>query len=234
MHRYKGGTSLLLTGLSVILFVMFTWWRDVIREALYEDKHSERVQNGIRLGIALFILSEVMLFFSFFWAFFHSSTSPAFNLGNSWPPGGVDGLYHLGMPLSNSLILLSSAACVTWAHESFSLRDKKGSLYGLFSGISFAIIFTGFQMYEYKTAVFCISDGIFGSCFYMTTGFHGFHVIVGTIALVVSMFRVGFNHFTDTQHIGLESSIWYWHFVDYVWLLLYLSIYWWGCDPSKN
>jgi cytochrome c oxidase subunit 3 len=228
MHKYKDGLQLLQTGFVLIVYVMFTWWRDVIREATFEDKHTVAVQRGIRLGVVLFIVSEVMFFFSFFWAFFHSSMSPSFYVGGMWPPRGANALYTLGLPLTNSFLLLVSGVCVTWAHESITSRDKRQTIVGLNYAIISAILFTSLQLYEYKNSPFSMSDGIYGSCFYITTGFHGFHVVVGTIALIVAMIRVGLNHFTDTHHIGLESAIWYWHFVDVVWLFLFLSIYWWG------
>jgi cytochrome c oxidase subunit 3 len=228
MHKYKGGYSLLQLGLFLIIYVMFTWWRDVIREATFEDKHTAKVQKGLKLGVALFIVSEVMFFFSFFWAFFHSSLSPVFNIGGVWPPKAISVLNTFGLPLTNTFLLLTSGASVTWAHQAVLLRAKKHSIVGLSFTIFFAVLFMCLQLHEYRTAPFNISDGIYGSCFYMTTGFHGFHVFVGTIALIIAMFRLSLNHFTNTHHVGLESAIWYWHFVDIVWLFLFVSVYWWG------
>jgi heme/copper-type cytochrome/quinol oxidase subunit 3 len=228
MHRYEGGFSLLRLGLAVIIYVMFTWWRDIVREATFEDMHTIKVQKGLRLGVALFIVSEAMFFFSFFWAFFHSSLSPVFNIGGVWPPKAISTLNTFGLPFTNTLLLLTSGASVTWAHHAVLLRAKRHSVVGLCFTILFAFLFMCLQYYEYRTAPFNMSDGIYGSCFYMTTGLHGFHVFAGTVALIVALFRLGYNHFTNTHHVGLESAIWYWHFVDIVWLILFVSIYWWG------
>jgi cytochrome c oxidase subunit 3 len=228
MHKYTGGWNLLITGIFVIIFVMFVWWRDVIREATFEDKHNVVVQRGLRLGMILFILSEVMFFFAFFWAFFHSSISPVFNIGGVWPPAAISTISTYTLPLTNTFFLLTSGASVTWAHHALLVRAKKHSLIGLIITLFLAISFMFLQSVEYINAPFNISDGIYGSCFYMTTGFHGFHVFVGTIALFVSLIRIVLNHFTKEHHFGLESAIWYWHFVDIVWLFLFINVYWWS------
>jgi len=228
MHKILGGWELFLNGLLVILFVMYVWWRDVVREATYEEQHSFVVQRGLRLGMVLFIASEIMFFFAFFWAFFHSSLAPAFNIGGVWPPKAIISMNTYTIPLTNTFILLSSGATVTWAHHAIILSAKRQTIIGLLYTLVLAILFTYFQGLEYVSAPFNISDGIYGSCFYMATGFHGFHVFIGTIALFVSFVRIVLNHFTNTHHFGFESSIWYWHFVDVVWLFLFINIYWWG------
>ena len=228
MQKFLGGSSLLLTGLTLILFVMFTWWRDIIREATFEDQHTFVVQRGLRLGMILFIVSEIMFFFAFFWAFFYSSLSPTFNIGGVWPPLGIIPIKTSGIPLTNTFFLLTSGATVTWAHHAVVVRAKKHALIALILTIILALLFTGLQTLEYFDAPFTLSDSIFGSCFYLTTGFHGFHVIVGTISLFVSFLRLVFNHYTNTHHFGFESAIWYWHFVDVVWLFLFITVYWWG------
>lgn len=228
MHKYNGGWNLLITGMCVIIFVMFVWWRDVIREATFEDKHNAVVQKGLRLGMILFILSEVMFFFAFFWAFFHSSIAPVFNIGGVWPPAAISTISTYTLPLTNTVFLLTSGASVTWSHHALLVRAKKHSLVGLIFTLVLAIFFLSLQSIEYIKAPFNISDGIYGSCFYMTTGFHGFHVFVGTIALLVSLIRMTLNHFTREHHFGFESAIWYWHFVDVVWLFLFINVYWWS------
>ena len=228
MQKFIGGGSLLLTGLVLILFVMFTWWRDIIREATFEDQHTSVVQRGLRLGMILFIVSEIMFFFAFFWAFFHSSLSPTFNIGGVWPPLGILPIKTSGIPLTNTFFLLTSGATVTWAHHAVIVRAKKHALIALILTLILALLFTCLQVLEYFDAPFTISDSIFGSCFYLTTGFHGFHVFVGTISLFVSFIRLVLNHYTNTHHFGFESSIWYWHFVDVVWLFLFITVYWWG------
>jgi len=228
MHNYIDGGNMLSTGVFIILFVMYTWWRDIIREATFEEQHTFPVQRGMRLGMILFIVSEVMFFFAFFWAFFHSSLSPVFNIGGTWPPAAITPIPTLGIPLTNTFLLLSSGATVTWAHHAILVRAKKQSLISLIITVILAILFTALQVLEYFDAPFTISDSVFGSCFFMTTGFHGFHVLIGTIFLTVSLFRIVLNHFTNTHHFGFESAAWYWHFVDVVWLFLFATVYWWG------
>ena len=235
MHNYEGGWNLLTRGFLIILYVMYTWWRDVIREATFEEQHNYTVQRGLRLGVILFIVSEVMFFFAFFWAFFHSSLAPVYNIGGIWPPKSIQPIDPGTIPLTNTLFLLSSGATVTWAHHAIVLRSKRQTIIALIFTLILAICFTFFQGIEYVKAPFNISDGVYGSCFYLTTGFHGFHVLIGTIALFVSFIRVVLNHFTDTHHFGFESSIWYWHFVDVVWLFLFVVVYWWSSlNMSKD
>jgi cytochrome c oxidase subunit 3 len=228
IHQVEDGYNLFLTGLGVLFYVMFTWWRDIIREATFEGQHTFSVQRGLRLGMILFIVSEIMFFFAFFWAFFHSSLSPVFNIGNVWPPISISTVETFGIPLTNTSLLLTSGATVTWAHHSIVAREKKEAIEALILTILMACLFTGFQIMEYLVAVFSINDGIFGSCFYLATGFHGFHVFVGTISLFVSLVRITLNHFTNGHHFGFESAAWYWHFVDVVWLFLFVTVYWWS------
>jgi cytochrome c oxidase subunit 3 len=228
MHKFSGGFNLFLTGFLTILFVMYAWWRDIVREATFEDTHTVTVQKGLKLGVALFITSEVMFFVAFFWAFFHSSIAPVFNIGGVWPPKAITTISAYTVPLTNTIILLTSGAAVTWAHHALILRAKRHAVVGLITTILLAILFTALQRFEYINAPFNISDGIYGSCFYVATGFHGLHVIIGTIALFVSLIRLTLNHFTNTRHLGFEAAIWYWHFVDVVWLFLFINLYWWS------
>ena len=228
MHKFVGGWNLFISGFIVTFYVMYTWWRDVVREATFEEQHSVAVQKGLRLGMILFIVSEIMFFFAFFWAFFHSSIAPVYNIGGVWPPKAITPMDTYTIPLTNTFFLLTSGATVTWAHHAIVARAKKQTLLALFFTLVLAILFTSLQGLEYVEASFNISDGVYGSCFYMATGFHGFHVFVGTIALLVSFVRIVFNHFTNHHHFGFESAIWYWHFVDVVWLFLFINVYWWS------
>ena len=228
MHKFIGGWNLFVTGFAILLYVMYTWWRDIIREATFEDQHTSVVQKGLKLGMVLFIVSEVMFFFAFFWGFFHSSVSPVYNIGGVWPPKAITTINTFTIPLTNTTILLSSGATVTWAHHALLARDKKNTLLALALTLILAIVFTGFQGLEYVNSPFSISDSVYGSCFFLSTGFHGFHVFVGTIALFVSFIRLILNHFTNKHHFGFESAIWYWHFVDVVWLFLFINVYWWS------
>ena len=234
MHNFQDAGNLCLLGLFIICYVMYMWWRDIIREATYEEQHTFAVQRGLRLGMILFIISEVMFFFAFFWGFFHSSLAPVFNIGGVWPPKAIILIDTYTVPLTNTFILLSSGATVTWAHHAIILGAKRHVVISLIYTILLASLFTYFQGLEYVTAPFNISDGIYGSCFYMATGFHGFHVFVGTIALVISFVRIILGQQTTTHHFGFESAIWYWHFVDVVWLFLFINIYWWGNLEPNN
>jgi cytochrome c oxidase subunit 3 len=228
MHAYKGGGLLTTFGLIGIIAVMAVWWRDIIREATFEGQHTHAVQQGLRWGMILFIVSEIMFFFAFFWAFFDSSIKPAIAIGGVWPPNGLEILNPWGVPLLNTVILLSSGATVTWAHHAIVAGAKRSAVISLILTVVLAILFTALQVLEYVEAPFSISDGIYGSCFFMATGFHGFHVFIGTCFLSICLGRLLLNHFTREHHFGFEAAAWYWHFVDVVWLFLFVTIYWWG------
>lgn len=228
LHDFSGGWNLFGLGISIILFTMFVWWRDIVREAVFEGQHTFNVQQGLRQGVLLFIVSEIMFFFAFFWAFFDSTIKPSVVLGAVWPPEGLEILSAWGIPLLNTAILLTSGATVTWAHHSIVAGDKKQSQIGLLLTILLAIVFTALQVFEYLESPFDITDGIYGSCFFLATGFHGFHVFIGTCFLIVCLSRLNLNHFTRDHHFGFEAAAWYWHFVDVVWLFLFITVYWWG------
>jgi cytochrome c oxidase subunit 3 len=186
------------------------------------------VQQGLRSGMILFIVSEIMFFVAFFWAFFHSSLAPTVELGAIWPPKGIEVMNPFEIPLLNTVILLSSGAAVTWSHHAILASKRQDAILGLVFTIILAVVFTGLQGLEYVEAPFTISDGVYGSTFFLATGFHGFHVFVGTVFLFVCLIRLYKFHFTRTHHFGFEAAAWYWHFVDVVWLFLYVTIYWWG------
>jgi heme/copper-type cytochrome/quinol oxidase subunit 3 len=228
MHNYKVAKHMLPFGILLLFYVIYSWSRDIIREGLDEEKHNSRVKTGLTMGFVLFVVSEVMLFFSFFWAFFYFSSSPVFNSEIAWPPKAVTRASVSGLPLLNTVLLLISGISVTWAHHSSTISDKKNAVLGLSYTIFFAVLFLGVQLYEYKAATFNMSDSVYGSCFYILTGCHGVHVFVGTIGIIVTLIRTFNNNFTTEQHLGLECAIWYWHFVDVVWLLVFIIIYWWG------
>ena len=232
MHGKVSAPVGILPGLALILITMFFWWRDVVREAEVDKAHTPVVQIGLRYGMALFIASEVMFFVAFFWAFFDSALFPKDAIGNVWPPAGMLVLDPLSIPLLNTLILLLSGCTVTWSHHALREGDRKSFIQGLVLTIGLGIIFTGFQVYEYAHAPFGFKDGIYSSTFYMATGFHGFHVLVGTLFLIVCLFRGLKGHFTPDHHFGFEAAAWYWHFVDVVWLFLFAWIYIWGSGPG--
>ena len=185
MHCYQGGGIVLSLGFLMVLYSLFVWWRDVVREATFQGHHTTPVQLGLRYGMILFIVTEILLFFAFFWAFFHSSLAPTVEIGAIWPPKGIEVFNPWEIPFLNTVLLLSSGASVTWAHHAILAGNRQQALNGLILTIILAVIFTGFQAYEYIEAPFTISDGIYGSTFYMATGLHGFHVMMGTVFLSI-------------------------------------------------
>ena len=227
-NNYINGEWVLIIGFITTASSMGFWFRDIIAEASYQGHHTIAVTKGISMGVALFIASEVMFFLSIFWAFFHSSLSPSAELGFSWPPAGIEAINPFELPLLNTVLLLSSGASVTYAHHSLIKGNRKGTIYGLIATLILALLFTSIQGFEYYTAPFTIADSAFGSCFFLSTGFHGIHVLVGSIFLAVGFFRILSYQFTENHHVGLEGAILYWHFVDVVWLFLFISVYWWG------
>lgn len=228
MHSFTYLHNILYLGLIAVIFSMFFWFRDIISEASFLGNHTLAVQKGLHLGFILFIVSEALFFMAIFWAFFHSALTPTVELGGQWPPIGIEPINPFELPLLNTVLLLSSGATVTYSHHSLIKGDRKGTIYGAIATIVLAIAFTGFQGIEYSVSSFTISDGVFGTCFFFGTGFHGLHVIIGTIFLIIALFRIYLYHFTDNHHLGFEAGILYWHFVDVIWLFLYVSIYYWG------
>lgn len=221
-------SELLFLGTMCRIFIIVQWWRDIIREGTFQGHHTTKVTIGLRIGIILFIISEVFFFISFFWRFFHNSLSPRIELGINWPPIGIIPFNPIEIPLLNTTILLSSGLTVTWAHHSLIENDYKQGVLRLLFTVILGIYFTILQAYEYIEARFTISDSTYGSSFFIATGFHGLHVIIGSLFLLVCLTRQYFNHFSRIHHFGFEAAAWYWHFVDVVWLFLYISIYWWG------
>jgi len=227
---------MLFAGIFLVLFTMFGWWRQVVREATFEGHHTPIVQIGLRYGMLLFIASEVMFFAAFFWAYFNVALFPdapmhfertAF-IGGVWPPADVQPFDPFDLPFLNTMILLLSGCTVTWAHHALKQGDRQGLLQGLGLTVLLGVLFSSLQAYEYSHAAFGFREGIYSTTFYMLTGFHGFHVLVGTIFLAVCWFRAYAGHFKPNHHFGFEAAAWYWHFVDVVWLFLFVAIYWYG------
>ena len=222
-------------GLAIVLYTMFGWWSDTIKEA-HEGHHTRVVSLHLRYGMIMFIASEVMFFVAWFWAFFDASlfsgeaiqASRLAFTGGVWPPKRIEVLDPLHLPLYNTIILLLSGTTVTWAHHALLHGDRKGLINGLILTVVLGVIFSTVQAYEYAHAPFAFKDSIYGATFFMATGFHGFHVLIGTIFLAVCLFRALAGHFTPTQHFGFEAAAWYWHFVDVVWLFLFACIYVWA------
>ena len=236
MHELEGGVWVLVVGSIMTLAIMAVWWRDVINEGEHLGHHNSIVQLGLRYGMVLFIASEVMFFLAWFWAVFDASiyageaiqeSRVAFT-GGHWPPDGVEVFNPWHLPLLNTIILLTSGTTVTWAHHALKENKRNGLIWGLVLTVILGVLFTCIQAYEYAHAGFGFTDGIYSSTFFMATGFHGAHVIIGSIFLMVCLARSIAGHFKPDHHFGFEAAAWYWHFVDVVWLFLFFAIYWWG------
>lgn len=241
MHSTTGGNALLALGLAGLLACAFFWWRDVVREGAHDKAHTAAVQLGLRAGMALFIVSEVMFFVAFFWAFFSSALFPKLPLEDVWaiaegvwPPKGIITFDAFDLPFMNTLILLLSGTTVTWAHHALLTGNKRDLIRGLAITVGLGFLFTCLQAVEYHHAQFGFTDGIYASSFYMATGFHGFHVLVGTIFLAVCLVRAKRDQFSEKHHLGFEFAAWYWHFVDVVWLFLFVFVYWWGAGAAAH
>lgn len=225
-HLYN--INLFFLGIFIICLTAYQWWRDVSRERTFQGLHTLSVITGIRWGIILFITSEVFFFISFFWAFFHRRLAPSIELGNIWPPLGIYSFNPIQIPLLNTAILLASGVTITWAHHRIIENNHTQRTQGLLLTIILGVYFSFLQAYEYIEAPFTIADNVYGSTFYIATGFHGIHVLVGSSFLLVCLMRHLNYHFSRAHHFGFEAAAWYWHFVDIVWLFLYIVVYWWG------
>lgn len=219
---------LMITSYLIIFLCIYQWWRDISHEGTHQGLHTNKVYLGLKIGIILFIVSEVFFFLSFFWTFFHSSLSPDYSIGAIWPPTRIQPFNPFQIPLLNTIILITSGISVTWAHHSILINNKNQTKISLFITVILGIYFTLLQAYEYIEAPFSFRDRIYGSVFFIATGFHGLHVIIGTLFLLICYFRLLKNHFSSSHHFGFEAAAWYWHFVDIVWLFLYISVYWWS------
>lgn len=225
-HQFNN--NLFFLGNLITILTIIQWWRDISREGTFQGLHTKEVVKGLQWGIILFIVSEIFFFISFFWAFFHRSLSPTIELGKIWPPINIIPFNPFQIPLLNTIILLSSGITVTWAHHRLIENKFSQTTQALTFTIILGIYFTILQAYEYLISSFTISDSIYGSTFFIATGFHGIHVIIGTTFLLVCLIRHINNNFSKIHHFGFEAAAWYWHFVDVVWLFLFISIYWWG------
>lgn len=228
------GVKGITIGLLGVLAVMFFWWKDIIFESVKEKVHNQVTEIGLRYGMALFIASEVMFFVAFFWAFFDASLFPKEAIGFVWPPENIETVPAFDLPLLMTMILLLSGCTVTWAHYAVLKNDQKNLVRALGWTVFLGVAFLGFQVYEYGHVTFGFTEGIFPSTFYMATGFHGFHVFVGTIFLAICWSRAAKGHFTKKNHFGFEAAAWYWHFVDVVWLFLFIAVYWWGGEIGMD
>ncbi|MFK8040613.1 MAG: cytochrome c oxidase subunit 3 [Rickettsiaceae bacterium] len=233
MHEYIYGPYVCALGVSLLLFCLYSWWKDVIHEALVDKNHNYTVRRGIKIGMVLFIASEVMFFFVFFWSFFKARLFPMGALDGlwvvsdgRWPPSGIEFVDPWHIPLFNTLVLSLSSTTVNWASYALAHNKQKQTSRALAITILLGILFVGMQAYEYHHASFNIDDGIYAANFYLVTGFHGFHVIIGVLFLSICYFRSLKGHFRNgNSYLGFELAAWYWNFVDIVWILLFILIY---------
>lgn len=211
-----------------MFIISFEWWKDLVRESKNQGFHNIKVINRLKIGIILFISSEVLFFFRFFWAYFHRRSRPNIEIGQTWPPFYINSFNPINVPLLNTIILLSSGVSITWTHHSIINNIKNQAVYSLIFTVMLGIYFSNLQAIEYIQSEFSIADSIYGASFFIATGFHGIHVLIGTSFLIFILIRISKIDYSRTHIIGFEIAAWYWHFVDIVWLFLYLSIYWWG------
>ena len=228
MHYINYGYHILIIGIIILLTTAIFWFLDISREAVIDGYHTRIVRNGLTLGFLFFIASEIMLFFGFFWAFFHSALSPAIDLGSIWPPKGLQYIKISDFPFYNTLLLIFSGFSVTWAHRGISIGSFKSALDGLLLTIFLGFFFIILQGIEYFESTFNLQDGVYSSVFFLLTGLHGCHVIVGVIFLFFCFISLLYNHFLKDHYLRFVCAVWYWHFVDIVWILLFLTLYCWG------
>jgi len=212
----------------LLTIALWSWWRNVIQEGSYIGCHTALVQHGFRVGFVLFLVSEAFFFIRFFWAFIHIAVG-TWREGDLFPPKGIKPINPFKAPMVNTAVLIGSGFRVTWAHYGIRALNRKEAIKGLRWTLLLAVYFLYVQLGEYKSATFTIRDSVYGSCFYLMTGFHGLHVIVGAVFLGVNLCRTYIHHFgPGIAHVGFELAVWYWHFVDVVWILLWLVVYIWG------
>nr|ARW70289.1 cytochrome c oxidase subunit III [Kaburagia rhusicola ensigallis] len=217
-----------MMNLTLMIIIAILWWRDIIRESTFQGNHNFHIMNLIKLSMILFIVSEMFLFISFFWNFLHNSLAPSIEIGLNWPPKNINFFNPLLIPLLNTVILLTSSFTITLTHFYMLNNLKNNSIKFMNLTIILSMYFLLLQALEYKQANFTFSDSVFGSSFYIATGFHGLHVMIGTIFLITNLMRMINMHFSHIHHISFELAAWYWHFIDIIWLFLYMTFYWWN------
>ena len=225
---YRKTTRLIFIGIITLIICLIQWWRDVIRERTFQGLHTFTVTKLIKIRIILFIISELIFFVAFFWTYFHRSIAPRIEIGITWPPSSIKQINPYNIPLLNSIILVSSGITITWTHYSLLTENIKETKLRFTLTIILGIYFTLIQIIEYLETTFCFNDRVYGSIFFITTGFHGSHVNIGLIFLITCFIRLSINHLSKIHHLHFETASWYWHFVDIIWLFLYITIYWWN------
>lgn len=227
-HGYIGNLYVLLLSFITILYGMTLWFKDIIAESTYLGDHTIAVKRGINQGFLLFVVSEILIFMSLFWAFLHSALNPTIELGMAWPPTGIEAISPAELPLLNTIILLASGVTITYAHHALINGDRTNTLYGFIYSTILIILFVFCQFLEYKFSSFTLCDGVYGSTFFSLTGLHGIHMMMLIIMLAICTWRIYNYDFTNTSHVGAETTILYLHVLDVIWLFIYIIVYWWG------
>jgi cytochrome c oxidase subunit 3 len=227
-HGYMNNNFYIILTLTTVLYSMTLWFKDIIAESTYLGDHTVAVKRGLNQGFLLFVVSEILIFISLFWAYLHSALNPNVEIGMMWPPAGIEAISAAELPLLNTIILLASGVTITYAHHALINGDRKNTLYGFVYSTLLILLFVICQGLEYTYAGFTISDSVYGSTFFSTTGLHGIHMIMLVIMLTICTIRVYNYDFTNTSHVGAETTILYLHVLDIIWLFIYIVMYWWG------
>lgn len=228
IHMKKGGIEIIILSMIIIIISMYLWWKEIIIEGTYKGLHNKEVQKNITIGFILFVISEVFIFFSFFFAYFYNSLIPSIFFGGVWPPIGIETLEASAIPLLNTVILFISGISITASQHFLVAKNRYYAILYLGFTIILGIIFIILQLYEYYNSLFTISDSVFGSSFFLLTGFHGFHVFIGIILIIVSLIRLIKYHYTESHYLNATFASIYYHFVDVIWILLFAVLYCWG------
>lgn len=227
LHGYTG-PKILLVNVITLIYIGLLWSRDIISESVYLGDHTLKVNEGLNIGFIIFLITELMWFVGVFWAYFYSALTPSVEIGEIWPPIGIIAIKATDLPLFNTLLLLISGSTITYSHHALISRDRKNALIGLFLTIVLGVLFIVCQYCEYYYCSYTLADSVYGSVFFMLTGLHGLHLITGTSFLCFNFYRLAKNQFTSDKHVGLNTSILLWHFLDVAWLFVYIVCYYWG------
>lgn len=227
-HGYITNNYLLFLTFFTVLYSMTLWFKDIIAESTYLGEHTIAVKRGLNQGFLLFVVSEILIFISLFWAFLHSAVNPTMEIGMAWPPAGIEAISPAELPLLNTIILLASGVTITYAHHALINGNRTNTLYGFIYSTILITLFVFCQVLEYKFSSFTLTDGVYGSTFFSLTGLHGIHMVMLITMLAICTWRIYNYDFTNTSHVGAETTILYLHVLDVIWLFIYIIVYWWG------
>nr|YP_009935111.1 Cox3 [Metschnikowia kipukae]QNS22953.1 Cox3 [Metschnikowia kipukae] len=227
-HNYMNNNFYMLFNMFSVLYVLTLWFKDVVAESTYLGDHTKAVKTGLTQGFYLFVVSEMLMFSSLFWAYLHSSLNPTMEMGMAWPPAGMEAISPSELPLLNTIMLLASGVTITMGHHALMNSNRKDTLYGFIFTTLLMALFVMLQGLEYMFSSFTMSDGVYGSTFFSLTGTHGVHMIMLFIMLAVCSWRVYNYDFTNNSHVFAEATVLYLHVLDMLWLFMYMMCYWWG------